>query len=315
MDIVTLIPAFKPQYMGELFLGLANQTLPSKRIVVSDDSPDSEFSRLLDSAEMAPLRERLPVEIIRGPRKGAYANFEYLLDHWSGSSELVHLLLDDDVLYPEFYELHRLSHESARFSSSVSARWYANENGQPISVMPVPGQVRFNPARFLSLGPDMLFKTTVPHCNNWLGEFSNCVMTAETAKLARESVLAGISYAGLWDVGTLLAASLAAPVAYLQDRLGYFRVSRHQQSANFQRKDLKAGHLAWVALALAGRRMDQLNVEDVQSCCRNITALLSKRYAQEEDISPFLTILSRLAAGMDAVDDFLATWGAFFETP
>jgi hypothetical protein len=61
--------------------------------------------------------------------------------------------------------------------------------------------------------------------------------------------------------------------------------------------------------------MDQLNVEDVQSCCRNITALLSKRYAQEEDISPFLTILSRLAAGMDAVDDFLATWGAFFETP
>ena len=312
MRVVTLIPAYKVKYAKELFLSLAVQSRASDRIIVSDDSPKGEFAEALRSPQLALLCKKLPIEVHAGPRLGAYANFKHLVKLWNESSDLVHLLLDDDVIYPEFYEFHLATHASGIFSCSVSGRWYANEPGQPVAPMPVPREIRGAPARFLSLTSDVLFKTTVPTCNNWLGEFSNCVMTPRIAQSLHDPELDGVSYAGLWDLGAFVAASDIAPVVYLQDRMGSFRTGPHHQSANMLNKECKAGHLAWLALAIVGHRRGHVSLAEVQGCCERIGALLKERYASEKDMSPFLDLAPKVGQGTaSAFTAFVERWNCW----
>src|SRR5262245_32799757 len=126
MDVTTLIPAYKTEHIVPLFASLLYQSRPPARVIVSDDSPDGRFGEILRSDGMAAVRERLIVEIHAGPRAGAYENFKHLVGLWDRSTPLVHLLLDDDVIYPTFYARHIDVHAVGQFSCSISARWIAN---------------------------------------------------------------------------------------------------------------------------------------------------------------------------------------------
>ncbi len=124
-QITTLIPAYKTKYMVELLTGLATQTHKPARILISDDSPNGEFTELLRTM---PVAHRLPIEVCAGPKNGAYENFKHLVRHWNGSTDLFHILLDDDVLFPDFYARHVMAHAMApETACSISARWTANE--------------------------------------------------------------------------------------------------------------------------------------------------------------------------------------------
>lgn len=313
--IMTLIPAYKTKYLKDLLLGLAVQTRPSELVIISDDSPNGEFTKLLNSTAFSSLRNSLPIEIHPGPKKGAYENFMHLVKLWDHRSDFVHLLLDDDVIYPEFYEFHLVTHASGQFSASISGRWYANEAGQPIRGMQTPREIRAHAGRLLALYPDVLFRTTVPWCNNWLGEFSNCVLTAASADLLNDPQFAGVTYTGLWDLGAFLAASLQAPIGYIQERLGYFRTGPDQQSANLLTTDLKAGHLAWIALAIAGHRLGRLRRGEIKSCAEWVCSSVKRRYQTQSDMLCFIPILESAAAGSElAVEDFLSAWNTFLAT-
>ena len=158
MDIVTLIPAFKPQYLPDLLNSLRLQSRPTRKIIFSDDSPDGAYRATLMSDAFAPLRQGLDIECHEGPRRGGYPNVLRLLDIWAGSSALVHVLLDDDVIYPEFYERHLVAHASAHFSCTISRRWTASNIGQPLAGQPVPPGVAQHGHRVLSLDADVVFK-------------------------------------------------------------------------------------------------------------------------------------------------------------
>lgn len=310
--VATLIPAYKTKYIGELLVGLALQTRRSDRIIISDDSPDGEFGRLLDSPALAGLRAGLPIEVHPGPRNGAYENFKHLIKLWGDSSDFVHLLLDDDLIYPEFYEQHLGGHRQGRFSCSISARWTAAENGQPIRGMPVPLAVKTDPARLLALDAGVMFTTTVPECKNWFGEFSNCILTRETAPLLLKPEFEGVSYAGLWDLGAFLAASLVAPVLYIQERLGAFRTGGEGHSAQLMGKHMKAAHLGYSALALGGKRLGQLSAEQARQCYAGIAPALVQRYGEQADMQVFAQLLFRMAAGEAAAEaEFLDQWHGF----
>ncbi|MBB4844066.1 hypothetical protein HNP55_002602 [Paucibacter oligotrophus] len=312
MKITTLIPAYKTKYIVELLVSLQRQTRPSNRIVFSDDSPDGAYTALLDSEALRAVRQQLPIEVYAGPRKGAYENFKHLARLWGGGSELVHLLLDDDVMFPDFYERHLQAHASGRFSCSISGRWTANEQGQPIGVQPLPAGVAASRERMLSLSDEVLFMSTVPLCTNWLGEFSNCVMRAETLPLLFEPRFADVSYAGLWDLGYFLAASTQAPVAYIQDRLGYFRTGGDNNSSQLFGKFMKAAHLGYVALAVGGERIGKLNKEQARQCYAGIAPALLQRYASQADMQPFCVILARMAEGdAQAVQAFEQAWAHY----
>lgn len=312
MHVTTLIPAYKTKYLVELLTGLVTQTHKPQRVIVSDDSPNGEFSALLQSPAMALAMRKLPIEIHTGPRAGAYENFKHLVRLWGNSTEFCHLLLDDDVLYPDFYMRHMMAHATGRHPCSISARWCSNERGQPVEGMPIPKAVWFSNDRTLLLDATVLFSTTLPDCQNWLGEFSNCVMRQDVAELLFKPEFGGVSYAGLWDLGAFLAASLIAPVAYIQDRLGAFRAGGEGHSGQMLGKHMKAAHLGYGALALGATRIGKLGAEPARQAYAGLHQALCNRYQDEPDVSPFIDVMRRLSLGdATAEAEFLHLWNGF----
>jgi hypothetical protein len=312
MNITTLIPAYKPKYIPELLSSLRYQTRPSQRILISDDSPNGAFREVLFSERMKPLTAGLNIELIEGPRTGAYENIKHLLQQWNNSSELVHLHLDDDVCYPDFYERHLIVHASAPVSCSISRRWTASESGQPLTGQPAPLGVNRDGQRLVTLDNNVVVMSTVAECKNWFGEFSNCVMRADTCKLLLSPTLGGVSYAGLWDLGYFVAASQQAPIGYIQDHLGYFRTGSTGNSSNFFGPFMKGAVLGYAALALGCKRAGTLSPEQAHAAFKIIAGALNTRYISQEDMQPFCKILPEMVnAEPGAEERFVAAWTVF----
>ena len=312
MNITTLIPAFKPKYLPELLTALYHQTARPERIIFSDDSPDRSFRAALESTPVRSAMAGLNIEVIDGPRAGAFANCRHLLQAWSGSTPLVHFLLDDDIIYPEFYERHLAIHATGGVDCSVSRRWTSLEPGLPVGRLPIPEQIVRHQQRALTLESDFLFATTIPSCNNWLGELSHAVFSREVSDLLCEPRLAGISFEGLGDIGFFLSASLRRPIGFLNDALGYFRLNPAQNTQQGSSRDFKAGHLAWIALGLAAQRLNKLQPEQATQCFRTMGSLVTRRFGEHADMAPFCGVLSALVRGdASAGERFLELWQAF----
>jgi hypothetical protein len=315
MHITTLIPAYKTKYLQELLAGLMTQTRKPDRIVISDDSPSGEFTQQLLSPRYANWVATLPLELHVGRRAGAYENFKNLVRLWAGRSELFHILLDDDVIFPDFYAQHLQTHQMAELSCSISARWNANERGQPIEGMPVPEAIASSNSRIMSMGPKAMFSSTVPGSVNWLGEFSNCVIRARCAELLEQPAFGGVSYAGLWDLGFFLAASLQAPIGYIQDRLGYFRAGGEGHSAQRNGPHMKAAYLGYVALAVGGCRIGQVTPEQMRMCATGMAGALVKNYADQPDVMAFVPLLLELGQGSEGAEAvFVEAWHGFLQS-
>jgi hypothetical protein len=315
MNITTLIPAYKTRYILDLLNSLRYQTRPSQKVIISDDSPHGEFREVFFSEPYKPLLAGLDIEFHEGPRNGAYENLKQLVRLWNGRSELVHVMLDDDVMYPEFYERHLVAHASANFSCSVSRRWVANELGHPMTGQPVPAAIANNASRMIALNDDVMFMSTVAECKNYFGEFSNAIFRADCADLLLKPALGDVSYAGLWDLGAFVAASIRRPLCHIQDHLGYFRISAGQNSSNVNSPFMKGAHLGFVALAVGGHRIGRLSSELLQQCCRIIQPALNVRYGSQPDMQPFCALLPELAAGTAGAEErFIAAWNDFLAT-
>jgi len=312
MKIATLIPAYKPKYLIELLTSLRNQTVKPASIVFSDDSPDQAFVATLSSEPLKSLIADLNVSVVPGPRSGAYNNFRHLLKLWGGETELFHLLLDDDIIYPSFYERHLLAHSARPISCSVSRRWTANEAGQPLRDLALPAAIDSHGSRLLAIDPQVLFSTTAAVSSNWLGEFSNVVLAAPMADMVADPRLDGIAYTGLEDLGAFLNASLRAPIGFINDHLGYFRTSTQQNSADPMGRPMKLAHLAYVALAIAGRRIGKISVDQTQRCLTGLCPLIVQRYGTQDDMLVFNDVMAELAAGQpDAEANFIRIWHAY----
>ena len=71
---------------------------------------------------------------------------------------------------------------------------------------------RYIDSGFGLLSGDVAFLTTVAETKNWFGEFSNVVFRADSHAVLLAPALGGVSFAGLWDLGGFLAASVRAPI-------------------------------------------------------------------------------------------------------
>jgi len=316
MKITTLIPAFKPKYLDQLLLALRHQTVRPERIIFSDDSPDRAFGRALRDGGLSQLMAGLNIEIIDGPRAGCPANVRRLLLEWRADTDLVHFLFDDDIIYPDFYARHLAAHANGAHQCSISRRWTALESGQPVSQLRLPKPVARHPHRLLSIDSDIAFASTVPHCINWMGEFSNAVFCRDLYDLLGTHVLSDIAYDGLEDIGTFLRASLREPLCFLNEPLGFFRRSAEQITSQTLSRPVKKAHLAWIALALAGRRIGKLEKAQAIACFNGMGRAIRLRYAGEADMAPFCELIPELMAGTNAAGDrFLDAWNNYLETP
>lgn len=315
MKICTLIPAYKTNYIKNLLVSLQSQTVKPYRIIFSDDSPGGIFSQKLLSEEFKNLREGLHIEIISGPRTGALDNFKNLINFWNRDSELFHLFLDDDVIFPEFYERHLLAHISGDFSCSISRRWESNEDGQPTGGQPIPAAVVNSENRFLQLNADVAFMSTAGECKNWFGEFSNVVLRDYCDDLIVNPYISGISYAGLWDLGAFLAASLVRPIFYIQENLGYFRKGPEQNSSQPFSPIMKSAIIGYVPLNIIGRKIGKISKEQSLQSFTTISNVINYWYADQADIDELRLAVANLALDAKGAEErFLQAWNFFLQT-
>lgn len=313
MKITTVIPAYKPKYLLELLAALAQQTEPPERIIFSDDSPDQAFTAALASEPLKSLIAHLNVSVIQGPRRGAHANWAHCIDAWGGATELLHILCDDDIVYPHFYARHRQAHGAGHFSSTISRRWYANEAGQPVRHgLNVPAAVDQHPQRLLSLDASALFVSTVGRAANWLGEVSNTVMRAEVAELIVQRQVDGIAISGLEDLGPFICGAHTHPLCFINEHLGFFRQSANQNSAVGNSAAMKCAILSYLGLALIGLRRGLLTQEHAHFCIETVGNNVLWHYRDEADTQAIRDTLPALMAGTaDADAAYLAAWHDF----
>lgn len=315
MRIATLIPAYKSKYLVELLACLVHQTVAPSLVIFSDDSPDDAFTAQLLSEPVKSLVAHLNIKVIPGPKRGAHANWAHLLEHWAGETELVHMLCDDDIIYPHFYERHLQSHMAGHFSSTVSRRWSANENGQPIvRGLPVPELISNNPSRCIMLESSVVYSTTVGKASNWLGEVSNVVMRPETADYIRTRHYDGICFAGLEDLGSFILGTLNHPLCFINEHLGYFRQSPEQNSSQTMGIPLKFAHLAYIALAFIGRNTGALSEAQLSYNLEVVGGAVMWNYRDQEDMAPFRALMPSLIAREENSEErFLEMWNAYIK--
>lgn len=315
MKITTLIPAFKLQYLPEILRALSCQSVKPARVILSDDTANQEFAEALRQLRGAEFMKLFDLVVVAGPREGAAANFRHLLRIWAGSTELVHVMADDDVIYPDFYYWHADA-QGQGFPCTVSRRWDGNAMGQPMGGLREPELVRASREPLISLRMPELFPTTVGRCINWFGEFSNAVFHRDMIPVLSEMRLGDISYTGLEDIGAFLAASEAAPLGFITKHLGMFRHSADHNTSNTMGRMAKLSHLGWIALALAGERLGHLSQEQATSAMATIGGVIVRKYAKEADMAPFCELIPRLARREPgSTDDFLQIWEPFAREP
>jgi len=311
--IATLIPAYKPDFLAELFAGLRSQTFKDFRIILSDDSPGAAITEMLRAGRFAPLIQNLDLLVVRGPGS-LWKNHQHLLDVWAHSTPLVHLLMDDDVIYPRFYSEHVALHARHAPSASVSLRWLTSKDGAPFATLPLPDFIEASGHRALEVGPAQLFASTVARCENWLGELSNIVLSAPAAGCFPRPPTDGVSYFGLPDIGTLLNAAAHGSVMVLRDHLGGFRQHAGQTTVNTQSINLKIAFLAWVAFALQARRDGHIDDAGATQAIAIATQRCLQHYAADPLMHRYFEIVRNELADLVRFErSFASFWQALLQ--
>lgn len=281
--ITTLIPAYKPEYLGETLMSLRRQSFRDFRVIVSDDSRDGAITTMLRDGRFAAATDGLNVLAVRGPGN-ARLNHLSLLDRWAGSSPFVHLLMDDDVVFPGFYQQHLAAHAGGAYGVSVSARWLSQDDSRPAWSLPIPPAIAASPLRAVPLDAAQVFASVVPTCDNWLGELSNMVFTADAATRYPRPPSAGLSYYGLLDVGAVLDAVCHRPMVYLTEHLGVFRQHAQQTTHGVGQHGHRVAMLVWAATALHAWAEKRIGAQDLLTAIGTTIKRCLHLYGEEDAV-------------------------------
>lgn len=311
--ITTLIPAYKTEFLKDLFQGLKNQSFKQFKVIVSDDSPNNQVTAVLKSAQMQPYVSGLNLEIIEGPKRGATANIDHLTKYWAYASPYVHLLLDDDIIYPLFYQLHLLAHQKENVGASASFRWIGNQFGVPVATKPVPLFISKSDERIDLVNSDQLFATAIPNTRNWLGETSNVLFTADSYRYFEETQMNGLNYYGLRDIGVYLQTSLTKNIAVVKDHLSVFRRHAGQDTGDLNSTTYQGAHIAWISLALAGLELNKLSVEQTKKGILFVSdEKIAPRFRANPTMMAFANLHRVYEIGSEAYKtEFLKLWNAY----
>lgn len=257
--ITTLIPAYKPDYLGDTLESLRRQSLRDFSVVVSDDSPGGEITEMLRAGRWRSATDALDLLVVRGPGN-ARLNHQRLLDLWDGSSSLVHLLMDDDVVFPAFYDTHVRALGRGDYALSASARWFSQSNAEPAWTAPLPDFVNESALHEVPVQARNLYQTVVVPCINWVGELSNILWTARGISHYPRPPVRGLSYYGLLDIGSVLHAVEDRPMVFVREYLSVFRQHGCQTTHSVGQHCHRVAMLVWAATAL--HAWEQRHIDD-----------------------------------------------------
>jgi hypothetical protein len=312
--IATLIPAYKTGYLRPLFEGLRHQKFKDFRIILSDDSPDATITRALREGRFDDVIAGLHLSVVRGPCSGLQ-NHRHVLQTWHRGTPLVHMLMDDDVIDPDFYRCHVALHDAATpLAASVSLRRLIRSSGEPMGMLPLPDFITAASGESVLIDAATLVRSTVLPSQNWLGELSNMVLTAEAACRFPSPPATGPSYFGLPDIGLLLDAKDIGPIAVIRRPLGSFRQHPDQSTGNVNSLSLKVAHLAWVSFALRARQERHLDDDETRSAIALAVRRCLGVYGADATLRPFYELVRDHLMDLDALEAaFGGAWGTLLD--
>jgi len=299
-QITTLIPAYKKEYLGELFLALRRQSFKDFKVILSDDSPGGVITDMIRAGHFGKLTSELNLLVVRGPQN-ARRNHEQLLDLWGGQTPLVHVNLDDDIIFPDFYRAHVMAQAAAPCSVSVSQRWLSQDDSVPAYSLPLPDFMHECSGHVVQLSTEELFTSTVGTCQNWLGELSNMVMSHEGAQLYPRPPADDLSYYGLLDIGFVLNAGQHLPVTFIRESLSVFRQNAQQTTHGTHTHGGRIGFLAWVAYALAAWRDGHLTMEQTVAAIGTATQRIVHHFSEDPVVAEYFQILDTQADSINSL--------------
>jgi hypothetical protein len=314
VKITTLVPAFKVEYLPDLLEGLSRQTVLPREVIVSDDTPTGDFIKILDRPEHKSVKERLNLTVVPGPKLGVQRNLAYLFQMAGTRSDLLHMHLDDDIIYPTFYEIHQASHQQMDTLCTISRRWYAVESGRPMGSASLPLALSSHVNRIVRIDEEFCIATTIPNCINWLGEFSNAVFRPEILRFLNTWEKYEVATFGLEDLGAFLWAAERSPLVFINEHLGAFRLNPRQHSQNLMGRQMKLSHLSWIAMAIAAKNKGKLTPKHVNSVYSQMGPRIIETYRHQSDMKDIVGILESNEFDSSATQqEYLNQWRKFTE--
>jgi hypothetical protein len=312
--IVTLIPAYKTDFLGDVFSGLISQKIKDFKVILSDDSPNSEVTDRIRKGYYGKIIDKINLTVVRGPCEGGHRNIQYLIDKWGNNSPLLHIHLDDDIIYPDFYRAHIKALSYGNFSASVSLRWVTTPEGRPEQEFPLPEFINNSNNHIIPVNANDLFKSTIPNCINWAGEFTNFVINSTEARKYTDFKINNISYFGLEDIGLLLDISRNTPITIIRDHLSSFRQNSQQSTAQINSHVIKCGHLAWCALAISAWREKIISDQEANKSIDIAMKRISIIYKNDSTMQTFIKIKNTSLNNIKKFgDEFTPMWNTFYK--
>lgn len=286
MSICTLVPVYKKEFFSSTLISLGTQRLKPSKVIFSDDSPGrfllNDHSLRRAASQILPETE---IVYLQGPSIGPLSNIKFLLGEGGEGYELIHVLFDDDLIFPDFYLAHQTAfsqYPAAR--CAVSLRWFLSGDNIPIGAPSVPMSVRFG-ERYQPIALPVLASSTTPFLRNWLGELSNATFRGQSAaKRIFDACNPSLPLCGLEDIGTFAKFSDEGSLLLIADFLGGFRVSSSNNTANKQSENFKAAVLGWVPLSLFALSRCCVTLDQHWECVRNVLATAKSLYAETDPL-------------------------------
>lgn len=309
--ITTLIPAYKPDYLGEMFLGLRRQSFRDFRVILSDDSPGGVITDMLRDGRFGPLASELNLTVVKGPGN-ARRNHQHLIDQWRASADgspFVHFMLDDDVVFPDFYKTHLEAHATGTYAVSVSARWLSQQDSRPAWSLPLPKLVTSSPLRAVPVTSKQLFASVVAPCDNWLGELTNMVWAASGIQHFPTPPAAGLSYYGLMDISAVLEAGKHQPLVFVRDHLSVFRQHAEQTTRGVKSHGHRVTMLVWVACALHAWKERRITDQEAAQAIGIAVQRCLRLYGEADEImNQFYSIVQHQGTSLAGLHDAFSAW-------
>ena len=309
MLFTTLVPIYKTHFLEDTVACLNAQSRQTFQVIFSDDSPTQDLAPLLDDLQIT-QRLRFPYRIIQGRRIGPATNCHDLFAAWAAnkSTPYIHFLLDDDLIFPDFYLWHERAFARGQAKLCVSSRIIVNEKKTPFAHTRQPDFINEQNASFSPLHLPECLQTTLPTLDNWLGELSCATLDGAALGQTLKGQLHQLPYYGINDLGLFLEMIAAHPACYINNTLGAFRVNRWQTSRDAQSSIFKSTIISWASLALDAYHMGQLSEHDVNLCLARVQHSVQNLLPTNPDLHTLALIFTHLPQIPIVAAEFKAYW-------
>jgi hypothetical protein len=280
MKLLTCIPAYKVEFFQDTLECLSRQTIKPDMVLVSDDTKDSSFLSEIKQKSYQDLTKELNVKVVQGPKRGAGNNISFLEGEIRKMKpKFAHFLMDDDILFPRFYERHLGALDNSQSFVSISRRLYSNEHGLPIYDPNLPGPINQRNEKVLTIDEDFIFSTSISICNNWLGELSNAVIKG-TFFVDGGSVHYYDQWCvyGLGDIATFLNLSRQHGLIFHNEVLGFFRQNRKSNTAQKHERTFSFAILCWLILGLIAKKKEFISDQNFKLIISHVRSLYIKYF-------------------------------------